>query len=76
MKEEIEVRSFDRQNCVDDQGALSDKVIEEIYSFRLTAEDLRLVEIEKEKTDQSKDQDKEQVPDDESGLLNFIDDIF
>ena len=72
MKEEIEVRSFDRQNCVDDQGALSDKVIEEIYSFKLTAEDLRLAEIEKEKTDQ----DKEQVPDDESGLLNFIDDIF
>ena len=76
MREEIEVRSFDRQNCVDDQGALSDKVIEEIYSFKLTEEDLRQVELENAKSDQNKDQDKEEKFDEESGLLNFIDDIF
>ena len=76
MREEIEVRSFDRQNCVDDQGALSDKVIEEIYSFKLTEEDLKQVENENAKSDQNKDQDKAENFDEESGLLNFIDDIF
>ena len=76
MREEIEVRSFDRQNCVDDHRALSDKVIEEIYSFTLTEDDLKQVELDKEKTDQDKDQEKTEQYDDESGLLNFIDDIF
>ena len=39
-QEEENDRSYDRNNCFDDQGALSECLIEEVYCFRITDKDM------------------------------------
>ena len=39
-QEEDNDRSYDRNNCFDDQGALSECLIEEVYCFRITDKDM------------------------------------
>ena len=39
-RQEDDERSYDRNNCLDDQGALSEQLIEEVYCFRITDKDM------------------------------------
>ena len=40
-RDECDARSYDRGNCVDEQRALSEQLIDEVYSFQLTEADMK-----------------------------------
>ena len=70
-RQEDEERSYDRNNCLDDQAALSEQLIEEVYCFRITEKDMQMVE----KTKQENKEQKEKANTGED-ILDFFDDMF